>query len=118
MTAQGLTIRQMIDEKITKLRNVDSLSPQEIAQEAIELSSLWASVNKEIVDRRLSYNEVLKNLTIEHGTVSKAKVYAETTPEFREWLIAEAYSKSVAEMVRTTKRAVSLAEQELREVRT
>ena len=112
------TIKQLVDVKIAKLREVDSLSPQEIAQESIELSSLWASINREIVDRRLNYNEVLKNLTIEHGTVSKAKVYAEATNEFREWLTAEAYSKSVQELIRTTKKATALAEQEMREVRT
>ena len=46
------SIRDMVDEKVAKLRSVDSLSPQEIAQESIELSSLLASVNVEIVDRK------------------------------------------------------------------
>ena len=56
------SIRDMVDDKVAKLRSVDSLSPQEIAQESIELSALLASVNVEIVDRRMEYNRKLKNL--------------------------------------------------------
>ena len=105
----------MIDEKIAKLRNVDSLSPQELAQESIELSSLWSSVNLEIVDRRMSYNEVLSLALEIHRTPPKAKIQAEASKEYRAWLEAEAYSKSLLELIRTTKRSVALAEQELRE---
>ena len=109
------TIKQLVDVKIAKLREVDSLSPQEIAQESIELSSLWASINKEFVDRKMAYNIKLKELLIEHETAPKAKIYAESTDEFREVLEVEAYSKSVQELIRTTKKATALAEQELKE---
>src|SRR3990167_884721 len=106
-----LSIRDMVDAKVVKLRSVDSLSPQEIAQECIELSSLWASVNVEIVDRKMAYNIKLKELLIEHETAPKAKIYAESTEEYRQVLEVEAYSKSVLEMIRATKRMVSLSEQ-------
>ena len=109
------TIKQLVDTKIAKLRSVDALSPQEIAQESIELSSLWASINKEFVDRKMAYNIKLKELLIEHETAPKAKIYAESTDEFREVLEVEAYSKSVQELIRTTKKATALAEQEMRE---
>ena len=112
------TIREMVDAKVAKLRSVDSLSAQEIAQESIELSSLWSSVNVEIVDRKMAYNTVLKELLEIHETAPKAKIYAEARPEYRAVLEVEAYSKSLQEMIRTTKRATSLAEQEMREVRT
>jgi hypothetical protein len=108
------TIRELIDEKIEKLRNVDSLSPQDIAQESIELSSLLASVRLGLIDRELAYNEVLKNLTVEHKTVTKAKVFADCTPEYRAKMEAEAYLKSTADLIMTTKRHTALAEQEYR----
>ena len=107
----------MIEEKITKLRNVDALSPQEIAQESIELSSLWASVNMEIVDRKMAYNLKLKNLLEVHQTAPKAKIHAESSNEFRELLEVEAYSKSVQELIRSCKVSVKLAESELREAK-
>lgn len=109
------TIREMVDQKIAKLRNVDSLSPQEIAQESIELSSLWSSVNLQIVDRKMKYAEKFRDLLIEHTTAPKAKIYAEATEEYRAVLEAEAYSKSLQELIRTTKRATALAESEQRE---
>lgn len=109
------TIRELIDQKIAKLRNVDTLGPAELAQESIELSSLWSSVNLEIVNRRMAYNEVLALALEEHKTPPKAKIIAESTKEYRAWLEAEAYSKSVLELIRTTKRLVALSEQELRE---
>ena len=109
------SIRSLVDEKVAKLRNVNSLSPQEIAQESIELSSLLASVNKEIVDRRMDYNQILREMLKIHGTPPKAKIMAEGEPEYRAWLEAEAYSKSLIELIRTTKKATALAEQELRE---
>src|SRR3990167_10709128 len=108
------TIKQLVDVKIAKLRSVDTLSPQEIAQESIELSSLWASVNVEIVDRKMAYNVVLKELLELHETAPKAKIYAESRPEYRAVLEVEAYSKSLQEMIRTTKKATALAEQELK----
>ena len=114
MTKQ-LSIREMVDEKVAKLRSVDSLSPQEIAQESIELSSLLASVNKEIVDRRMDYNVALKNNLEVCGTPPKAKIFTEALPVYRAWLEAEAYSKSLIELIRTTKRATALAESELKE---
>ncbi len=112
-----MTIRSMIDEKIAKLRNANLLSPQELAQESIELSSLWASVNSELVQRRMDYNDILRCALESYGTPPKAKIYAEATPEYKHWLEAEAYSKSLLELIRTTKRAVALAEQEYREAR-
>ena|SRR3990167_5252585 len=111
------SIRDMVDDKVAKLRSVDSLSPQEIAQESIELSALLASVNVEIVDRRMEYNRKLKNLLELHGSAPKSKIYAEASEEFRAVLEAEAYSKSLIEIIRTTKRATALAESELKESR-
>lgn len=109
------TIREMIDQKIQLLRSVDSLGPAQIAQESIELSSLWASVRVNLVDREMSFNEKRRELVIEHGTAAKAKIFAEASEEYRALLEAKAYSDAAQEMMRTTKRAVALAEQEMRE---
>lgn len=106
-------IRDIINEKIIKLRETDSISPSELAKESIELSSLYSSVNKELIGRKMDYNKKREQLLIEHGTASKAKIHAEATPEYQALIEAEAYSESVLEMIRATKRAVALAEREL-----
>lgn len=110
-----MTIRELTDAKIEKLRDIDSLSIREIAKEAIELSSLWASVNKELIDRTMWYHEKRKMMLEEYKVAAKAKIHAEASPEYRQMIEAEAYSKSLQEMIRTCKRLVSLKESELRE---
>lgn len=110
-----MTIRELVDKKIELLRDVDSLDAQAIAQETIELSSLWASVNKELIDRTMWYNEERQRLVIEHGTAAKAKIHSEASPQYREMLEAQAYSKSIQEMIRTCKKYTAIAEAAMRE---
>lgn len=110
-----MTIRELVDQKVEKLRDIDSLSAQDIAQESIELSSLWASVNKELIDRTMWYNEKRKMMLEEYKVAAKAKIHAEASPEYRQMLEAEAYSKSIQEMIRTTKKYTAIAESAMRE---
>lgn len=100
----------MCDEKILLFRNLDALSPESVAQEVVELSSLWASIQKELIDREMWFNELMKMLMVEHKTAAKANVFGKATPEYRQLLEATAYSKSIAELIRTGKRFVSLNE--------
>lgn len=104
------TIRDLIDEKILIFRNLDALSVEEISKHCVELSSLWASVQKEMIDREMWYNELMKTLVVEHGTVAKANVYGKASKEYRQLLEATAASKSVQEMIRTGKSHVKLSE--------
>ena len=109
------TIRELCDLKIKLFRDIDQLSPEVIAQELVELSSLWASVQKEWIDRRMWYAEKKKQMLLEHGKAALATIHAEASPEYRQYLEAEAYSKSILEMIRTGKRYIRLAEESKRE---
>ena len=98
----------MCDKKVELFRDLDSLSPEQIARELIEISSLWASIQKELIDREMWYNELMKMLIVEHGTAAKAKIYGKASSEYRNFLEATAYSKSIQEMIRTGKKFVDL----------
>lgn len=111
------TLRELADEKFELFRDLDSMAPLEVARQVVELSSLWAGVNKELLTRELWYHEKMKQCVIEHGTVAKATVFAKTSQEYKDFLEASAYSKSIMEVVRTAKRFISLNEQILRESR-
>lgn len=113
--AEQKSIRQMCDEKIALFRDIDTLSPQQIAQELVEISSLWSSVNKELVDRRCWYAERKKMFLIDYGKAAVAIIHAEASPEYRSMLEAEAYGKSLQELIRTGKHYVRLATEEQRE---
>ena len=110
-----MTIRELCDKKIDVFRDLDSLSPEQVAQEVVEISSLWASIQKELIDREMWYNELMKMLIIEHKTAAKANVYGKASPEYRNLLEAVAYSKSLQEMIRSGKRFISLNESIQRE---
>ena len=109
------TIRTLIDEKIALFRDIDQLEPMAIAGELIELSSLWASVQKELIDREMWYNELMKTLVETHGTVAKANLYGKASPEYRQLLEGQAYNKSIQEMIRVGKTYVKLNEAVKRE---
>lgn len=110
-----MTIRELADKKIELFRDLDSLQPAQIAQEVVELSSLWASVNKELIDRKCWYAEKKKQLLVEHGKGVLATIHAEASPEYRAMIEAEAYSKSIQEMIRSAKYYLRLNESEMRE---
>ena len=110
-----MTIREMCDKKVELFRDLDSLSPEQIAQEVVELSSLWASINKELIDRKCWYAEKKKQLLVEHGKGNLATIHAEASPEYRAMLEAEAYSKSIQEMIRSGRYYIRLSESAQRE---
>jgi hypothetical protein len=83
----------------------------------VELSSLWASVQKELIDREMVYNQKMEVLIKEHGKAAIANIHGKASPEYRQLLEATAYSKSIAELIRTGKRFVSLNEAIKRESR-
>lgn len=102
------TLRELIDVKIESLRDLDRLSPDAISQEVVELSSLWASLSKLMVDREITYAHVLRALVETHGTVAKATLYGKTTDEYRAYREAEAYWKSVQDLIRSCKKYITL----------
>ena|SRR3990167_6601450 len=109
-------IRLEVEERVKELRNADSFDPQTLALKIIELSSWWASVNKEVVEREFWYNILLKELLEKNdNVVARAKVYAKATKEYKDWQEALSFSRSIQEIIRGGRRYTRLAEEELRE---
>ena len=111
-------IKPVIEERVKELRNADSFDPQTLALKIIELSSWWASVNKEVVEREYWFNILLKKLLLENeNIVARAKVHAKASNEYLDWQESLAYSKSIQEILRGGRRYTRLAEEELKEAR-
>lgn len=111
------TIREMCDKKVELFRDLDALTPDQVAREVVELSSLWASIQKELIDREMKYNTMMRDLIIEHKTAAKANVFGKASIAYQDYLEATAYSKSIQELIRTGKKFVSLNESVQRESR-
>lgn len=106
-----------INDRVHKLKNASDLDPQEIALINVELSTLWASVNKDLVDADCNYRERRKIERDKYKTSAEAAVYAEASPEYRQFREAETRSKSLQEIIRSNKRFIRLMESEQKEAR-
>jgi len=106
------TIREVITEKSLLLRDIDTLGPAQAAKELVELSSLLSSLNKETSDANYWLNIKKMELLKEHGTAAKAKIYAEASPEWKDWNERVMQGKAVEEMIRAIKYYLRAAEEE------
>ena len=109
-------IRELVDTRIAEFQDVDSLGPAEVAQKLLELSALWANVNKECSDRFFFY-KVKANICLKghNGVAAGAKIEAEASPEYESWLEAETYKRSIQEVIRAAKYYLRNQENEARE---
>lgn len=104
-----------INERVLKLKDASDLDPKEIALTVIELSSLWANVNRELVDADCNYRERKKIEKEKYKTTAEALIFAEASPEYRQYKEAEARAKSLQEIIRSGKRYIRLMENESKE---
>lgn len=112
-----MTIRELVDEKVNKLRTLDSLTAVQVSQEAVELSSLLASCRKELIDRKVAYHKLQRDMLLQHTVAARARIHSEATDEFRQVLEAESYVKMCREMLTTCNAHVRLAEAEERQAK-
>ena len=109
------SIREIIAQKALLLRDVDTLGPGKAAEELVALSSILSSLNKEISDCRYWFNLKRLDLLKEHGSFTKATVYAEASQEYKDWKDREVQKDAVVEMIRSVKYYLRGAEQEMKE---
>lgn len=108
------TIRELAAVKLKECGDIESLGPHRAAELLVELSSLLASTSKECVDRKSWYAILKMNLLKEHGTASKANIYAEASEEFKQYLEAEELRKVIIEAQRSIKYYLRVNEEERR----
>src|SRR3990167_9045154 len=105
-------IRQMIVSRSEELRGVTELSPQRVAEILIELSSLLASLNAHIAEKKYLYNVLLDMKLTELGVASKAKISAQATLEYKDLLEAELQEKALVETIAAAKYLIRSHERE------
>jgi hypothetical protein len=112
-----MTIREIIDEKLKELRDIDSLGPVKASELIVELSSLLASINKEVADREWVVNILKMKYLAETGVVGQATIKTNASQEYKEWKEALAYQKAVLDNIRSLKYYLRRAENETQEGR-
>jgi len=97
----------------TELRDTD-VAPERAAQLLAKLTALLGNCNTEIRFADACYAEVLLTCLTTDEAASRAKIRAETTPQYQRKREARDTKELVIEMVRSLKYILRAAEEEMR----
>jgi hypothetical protein len=108
-----MTIREMVHEIQVEMRDAD-LQPERAAQILSRLTGLLASVNVEIRQADAAYSGVLLKHLDGEEAANRARIRAETTPEYQRKREAKDTKEFVVEAIRSLKYVLRSAEEEMR----
>lgn len=109
-----MNLREIINEYRSKLVDAKDLAPVDAAQMLVELTALTGNIHEEIVGRGNQYRIKLADLVEKYGSVAKAKVIAQASPEYGDLVQATAYLEMASEMIRSLKVFIKSKEEERR----
>jgi len=96
----------MIAERSEKLRGASELSPNEIADILVELSSLLSSLNSQIAEADYWYRVLLDKHMGDFGSAAKAKIKSEASDEYRKLNDMKMQKEALIELIRACKYAI------------
>ena len=114
MTAgDGMTIRSLI-KSVQREVAAGELLPQRAAELLTQLTALLGNVNDEIRVADMEYATVLLRHLEGEEAANRAKIRAETTPEFQRKREARDTKELVVELIRSLKYFLKAQEEEMR----
>lgn len=96
------TIRQLVKDIQVEVRETD-LQPDRAAECLIKLASMLGNIADEQRDADLAYAHVHLGLLKEHTAASRAKLFAEVTPEYQRKREAKDTGMLATELIRALK---------------
>jgi len=96
------TLREMITKRQNEILDGD-LHPTRASEILTEISALYGNVLDEVKKRQIIYNKVLFDIYDEEKKANRAKLKAETTDEYENYLQAKNTEKLTLEMIRALK---------------
>lgn len=97
------TIRELITEYSSQLRDADTLSPSDASIALVELSSVLSSLNAEITRAEYAYNLLLKALRPRFKSVSDARLEAQAQQEWLDVEERKGQKEALVELIRSLK---------------
>ena len=101
------SIEQQINDILAWLHlNRDSLDVVACSQKLVEIATLKASLDSELANAEVAYNETLNSLitTFPEMPFNKLQIRAKATPEYANLLRKKAVAGSILEVARSIKR--------------
>lgn len=107
------TIRQLVAEIEAEVRETELL-PARAADLQNRLSALLGNVNRELTDADLAYKRVLLDSLSKHEKANRARIEAETSPEYRRFREAKDVKDTATEVIRSLRAFLRNAGDEMR----
>jgi hypothetical protein len=106
-TGHFKSIEEQINDILAWLhQNKDSLDVVQCSEKLVNISVLKASLDSELADKEIAYNQVLNEIitTFPEKPFNKIQIQARATDEYKKLLKAKAVAGSVLEVARSLKR--------------
>jgi hypothetical protein len=112
-TARSESVRELIEDMRRELRD-DDVPPQRAAEILQRLTALLGNVLQEIREADMAYNRVLLGYLDSEMKANRAKIHAETTPEYARAKEAKDTNTVLLEMIRSLKVVLKTQAEEMR----
>lgn len=107
-----MTIRERV--KVIQVAFRDGASPEQVRDGVLQLTALLGNVNDELRTADLEYKRVLLKAFQTEETANRAKICAETSPEYERARTAKDTRELVVEMIRSGKAYLRSLDEEMR----
>jgi hypothetical protein len=99
-----MNLRELINTKLTRIKDTKDLQVGEASEILVELSALMGNINEEIKNRSDEYNRKLLDIVEQPKmSVAKAQIIIKTTPEWSNLETAKGYKEAMLESCRSIK---------------
>lgn len=106
------TVRGMVGEIQREL--LEPVLPSRACELLSQLSSLFASCTEELREAEMAYNHVLLECYQTEETANRAKIRAETSPEYARKRVAHDTNKIILQMISSLKTILKSQQEEMR----
>lgn len=109
-----MTVRDMVRDIQREVMSPDDLTPERARQMRLTLTALLGNCNDEIRKADVEYAAVLLRCLDECETANRARIKAETTPEYQRKREARDTHELVQELIRSLRDWLRSLEEEMR----
>ena len=108
------TIRKMVQEIQVEVRDAPDLLPGRACEILNQLTSLLGNINDELRVAELEYKRILLAALYANKAANRARIEAETTPQYVRRQEAAHLKELAVEMIRSLKITIKSKEEEMR----
>lgn len=109
-----MTVRDLVRAYQREIQNASDLLPDRAAELLMKLTALIGNVNDELRESDLTYKSVLLVCLSGDEAANRARIRAETSPEYRRMREAQDIKQLCIELIRSLKQFLRTKEEEMR----